>query len=118
MGGECRSSWQSLQVQRELYYGQLPVPRISGFKDEMTGKVITNAFEFGMLDPNEVADNWLKLNDEDEAPIRPVIVMRGLIAWTWRKTASVANRRPARAIPGVYGITLAGGAAADRGMQS
>jgi hypothetical protein len=74
--------YMSLQVQRELYYGQLPVPRISGFKDEMTGKVITNAFEFGMLDPNEVADNWLKLNDEDEAPIRPVIVMRGLIAWT------------------------------------
>jgi hypothetical protein len=74
--------YMSLQVQQELYYGQLPVPRISGFKDEMTGKVITNAFEFGMLDPNEVADTWLKINNENEAPVRPVILMRGLIAWT------------------------------------
>jgi hypothetical protein len=74
--------YMSLQVQQELYYGQLPVPRISGFKDEMTEKVITNAFEFGMLDPNEVADTWLKINNETEAPVRPVILMRGLIAWT------------------------------------
>ena len=73
--------YMSLHVDQELYYGQLPVPRISGFKDEMTGKVITNAFEFGMLDPNEVESTWLKIKNEDEAPVRPVILMRGLVAW-------------------------------------
>ena len=71
----------SLLVERQLYFGQLPLSRVSGFKDEMTGKVITNAFEFGMMDPNEVEKKWLPIKDASQAPIRPVITMQGLIAW-------------------------------------
>jgi hypothetical protein len=72
----------SLLVDQELYYGPLPVPHVSGFKDELTGKVITNAFQIGMLDPNEVTEHWLKIKDVSDAPVRPGIIMQGLIAWT------------------------------------
>ncbi|WP_316227592.1 MULTISPECIES: restriction endonuclease [unclassified Bradyrhizobium] len=71
----------SLMVVQKLYFGQLPLSRVSGFKDEMTGKVITNAFEFGMLDPEEVETTWLPIEDASKAPIHPVITMQGLIAW-------------------------------------
>jgi hypothetical protein len=71
----------SLFVARQLYFGQLPVPRMSGFLDQLSGKVITNAFTVGLLDPDEVESNWLKINAKEEAPIEPVIVLSGLIGW-------------------------------------
>ncbi len=52
----------SLFVTRQLYFGQLPVPRMSGFLDQLSGKVITNAFTVGLLDPDEVERDWLKIN--------------------------------------------------------
>ena len=52
---------------KQLYYGQLPVPRISGFKDELSGLVITNAFEVGLLDPDTVERDWKAIADELEA---------------------------------------------------
>ena len=71
----------SILVQRQLYFGQLPVPRISGFKDAFSGKIITNAFTVGMLDPDQVERDWQKLNVETEAPIKPVIHLMGLVGW-------------------------------------
>ncbi len=71
----------SLFVQRDLYYGPLPVPKISGFKDEMSGKVITNAFQIGLLSPEEIERDWLKIADESEAPIKPVIMLDGVVMW-------------------------------------
>jgi hypothetical protein len=59
----------------------LPVPRISGFKDELSGKIITNAFSIGLLDPTEVERDWLKINIEAEAPVHPVLLLRGLVGW-------------------------------------
>jgi hypothetical protein len=70
-----------LQVTRELYFGQQSIKKISGFKDEIKGGIIANAFQFGMLDPEEVEKFWTKIEKEDDAPIRPVISMTGLVAW-------------------------------------
>jgi hypothetical protein len=61
----------SLLVRRELFFGQLPVPRVSGFKDEFSGKIITNAFTIGLLDPDEVARSWLRIASDAEAPLDP-----------------------------------------------
>ncbi len=74
--------YASLYVEQQLYYGPLPIPRISGFLDAFTGKVITNAFSIGLLDPNEIERDWLKINRQADAPIEPVIVLQGRIAWT------------------------------------
>ena len=71
----------SLLVKNQLYYGQLPVPHISGFLDQLSGKVITNAFTVGMLDPDTVEKEWLKIDAEADAPVRPVIRLVGLIGW-------------------------------------
>ena len=71
----------STYVQRELYYGQLPVPKVSGFKDEFSGKVITNSFQVGLLDPDEISRNWTVIESEDKAPIAPVIALVGTVLY-------------------------------------
>jgi hypothetical protein len=48
-------------VEKQLYYGQMPISKISGFRDEFKGHVITNAFEVGLLDPNEIIGNGNQL---------------------------------------------------------
>jgi hypothetical protein len=70
-----------LIVTRELYLGQQPITKISGFKDEIKGGIIANAFQVGMLDPEEVEKSWKKIATETDAPIRPVMTMTGLVAW-------------------------------------
>jgi len=71
----------STLVRRDLYFGQLPIPRMSGFKDELSGKIITNAFQIGMLDPDQVEREWQKINSEEDAPVTPVIAMVGSVLW-------------------------------------
>jgi hypothetical protein len=71
----------ALHVTKQLYFGQLPLLQISGFKDEISGGVITNAFTLGILSPDEVEDSWLKIEEEEQAPIKPVIGLSGLVGW-------------------------------------
>ncbi len=70
-----------LYVSEHLYSGQLPIPRISGFKDEMTGKVITNAFAVGLLDPNEISEKWTQIDSIDALKVKPVIQLQGVVCW-------------------------------------
>ena len=42
----------SLHVERQLFFGQLPVPHISGFKDELSDAIISNAFTVGIFNSN------------------------------------------------------------------
>ena len=71
----------SLRVVRDLYFGQYPILQMSGFKDEISGGVITNAFTVGVLSPDDVEKNWLKIEKEEDAPINPVLTLTGRIAW-------------------------------------
>ena len=73
--------WVSLLVTKQLYYSQLPVPKISGFKDELSGLVITNAFEVGLLDPDIVERDWKAIADESETDVKPVITLSGVACW-------------------------------------
>jgi hypothetical protein len=73
--------YANMLVYRQLRYGQLPIPKVSGFKDEVSGSVITNAFEVGLLDPEEIERDWVKIEDEAEAKPEPVIVLRGVLCW-------------------------------------
>jgi len=70
-----------LYIQEQLYSGQLPIPKISGFKDEMTGKVITNAFAVGLLDPNEISEKWTEIKSIEELEVEPVIQLQGVVCW-------------------------------------
>jgi hypothetical protein len=71
----------SLFVRGELFFGQLPVPHISGFLDQLSGTVIANAFTLGLLDPDEVERDWQRIASEADGPVRPVIKLRGLVGW-------------------------------------
>lgn len=70
--------YANMLVHRQLRYGQLPIRKISGFKDELKGVVITNAFEVGLLDPEEIDRDWKHIAKEEEADPQPVIVLRGV----------------------------------------
>jgi hypothetical protein len=70
-----------LLVNQGLFFGQIPFAHLSGFKDELTGNVITNAFTLGILDPHEVAQTWTPIANEAEAPITPLLVLTGLIGY-------------------------------------
>lgn len=68
-----------INVQSYLFSGQLPVRQMSGFRDEISGNVITNAFSVGLLDPKEIWDNWSKIRGEEELDIPPVMRLEGLV---------------------------------------
>jgi len=70
-----------LYIERQLFFGHFPITEMSGFKDEIHGGIITNAFSIGLLDPNEIFEKWTPLTKEEDAPIHPVMTMRGLLAW-------------------------------------
>jgi hypothetical protein len=72
----------SLHVERQLYYGNLPIEKISGFKDELSGNVITNAFTTGIFHPNIVVEQWRRFEDEKKLPIRPLLWLQGRVAWS------------------------------------
>jgi hypothetical protein len=71
----------NLLVQRTLFYHQFPIERMTGFKDEISGGVITNAFETGMLDLDEVERSWKRIGDISEAPISPVLILHAMHSW-------------------------------------
>ena len=71
----------SLFVRKELYFGQFPITELSGFKDELRGGIITNAFTVGLLSPEEVERQWRKISDVDEVPVKPVVTLTGLVCW-------------------------------------
>lgn len=70
-----------IDVREQLFSGQLPILQMSGFKDEMTGKVITNAFSVGLLDPHDINENWTPIGSEDELEVKPVIRLQGVVCW-------------------------------------
>ena len=71
----------SLVVRKELYFGQFPITELSGFKDELRGGIIMNSFTVGLLSPEEVERQWKKIPDVDEAPVKPVVTLTGLVCW-------------------------------------
>ncbi len=71
----------SLHVRSTLFLGELPISEISGFRDEQTGDVITNAFTTGLISPEEVEKNWKKVGSIEDAPIKPFMILQGLVGW-------------------------------------
>jgi hypothetical protein len=70
-----------LWVEQQLYFGHMPILKMSGFKNELSGKIISNAFTIGLLDPAEVRQGWRRIQSEEELPMPPVLTVRGLVGW-------------------------------------
>lgn len=73
--------YAGLHVERRLFYGFLPLQKISGLKDELTGLVWANAFEAGLLDPTIVESEWLEIEKITDAPAPVTLVLQGLVGW-------------------------------------
>ena len=71
----------SLYVKQKLYFANVPISQISGFKDELSGGIITNAFTIGIFDPDEVIEKWQEIKAIEDAPARPVFTLQGLVGW-------------------------------------
>jgi hypothetical protein len=71
----------ALMVRSQLFYGQIPIKALSGFRDELSGRVITNAFKIKLIDPDEVEANWVRLNSVTEAPSPVLLHLTGLIGY-------------------------------------
>lgn len=70
-----------LELQSQLFLGQLPISEMSGFKDELSGQIITNAFTVGILDPEVIARDWHPINDTSDLKAKAVIHLQGLVCW-------------------------------------
>ena len=71
----------NLTVKSEVYFGNLPITKIKGFRDEQTGAIITNAFTMGGLKPEEVEQKWKLLRNNEEPPTRPLFKITGLVGY-------------------------------------
>lgn len=71
----------TLSVRKQLFFGYLPIEQISGFKDELSGDVITNAFTTGIFNFDEVINTWKRIDDEASVPARPMFGLIGRCAW-------------------------------------
>jgi len=68
----------SLHVRQEIYFGYLPIEKMRGLKDEQTGRVVTNAFTTGVIEPEQVEKTWKKLKPGESPPVEPVMKAVGL----------------------------------------
>lgn len=69
----------SARVTKRLYFGQVLISKVSGFRDEQSGAVITNAFET-LLDADDVEENWEVVESIDDLPVQPLMIVQGLVA--------------------------------------
>jgi hypothetical protein len=90
-GGRVRATFfLNLLVEQHLFLGRLPVTQFSGFLDQRTGEIITNAFTTGILDPDEVFNTWRPIT-VDQLPSKPTLRVRGLAAWPQEELAAATQ---------------------------
>lgn len=65
-----------LVVNRKLFFGIIPLEKVQGFANEITGSFTTKSFEFG-LDFVEVENKWRRLSTENELAIKPTFIFHG-----------------------------------------
>ena len=71
----------SIWVEQQFFFGNLSIKQISGFKDELYGHVITNAFTTGIFNPDDVYDNWQRIDSIEAAPQKPLMILTGLMGY-------------------------------------
>lgn len=72
----------SLRVSSQLFFGQVPLSKVSGFVDVKTDLLHTNGFEVDVVSPGEVFNKWQKVAETEELPAKPVLRFNGLVGWS------------------------------------
>lgn len=71
----------SFLVSSQLFWGHVNIEDLSGFLDHETGEVITNAFTTGDIDPDDVWENWQRIESIEDVPVPPTFGLKGLVGW-------------------------------------
>jgi len=69
-------------VKRRLFFGQLSLTQLKGFRDEKTGYTITRGFTTEGINFDEVERSWRRLRNEEEIAIEPLIKFQALDYYT------------------------------------
>jgi len=62
-----------LWVERHSYFGNVPLSRISGFQNEVTGGVLTRGFTTDLLNFQELKAQFRQVTDEDSLAVSPAL---------------------------------------------
>jgi hypothetical protein len=65
----------NLVIESRLYFGELPLKELSGFKDEITGRTITRGYITKDLDVEDVQKNWRRINSIEELAVKPLLTL-------------------------------------------
>jgi hypothetical protein len=76
-------------VEQKLYFGHVPLAQISGFKNEIDGRVVFSSLTTQWLDLREVEQTWRRIESIDELAVKPVLLF---VATDSYETAQPANR--------------------------
>lgn len=68
----------NISVGQNLFFGQVPIKKAQGFKNELTGAFTTKSIETDRIDVAEVEKNWTKLQNKDELAVKPVTIVLAL----------------------------------------
>jgi hypothetical protein len=63
----------TITTKRNWYFGNLPLAKISGFKDEIEGGLVTKGFTTAVMDIVEIQESWQRLGSVDELAVKPVL---------------------------------------------
>jgi len=61
------------EVENKLYYHNLPLTAVSGFRDEVDGKVVTKGFTTASMNVNDILSKWQQLDSLSAIAVRPVM---------------------------------------------
>jgi len=62
-----------ITVERKLYFGYLPLVKVSGFKDEVQGSLVTKGFTTDVINLVNIQKSWEKIESQDELAVKPVM---------------------------------------------
>jgi hypothetical protein len=65
----------SIWVQKKVYFGQWPLTEVKGFKDEISGSLITDSILTSFLDMREVEKTWQEIGSVDQLAVTPVLTL-------------------------------------------
>ena len=61
-----------------LYFGELQIIDIKGFRDELTGAILTNGFTTDWLDAKKVEREWREIASQDEIAVTPLLTVTAI----------------------------------------
>lgn len=63
-------------VAERLYFGQLPLQDVRGFRDDQSGDLLTNGFTTSPMDIAELEKSWGRIESIEQLSVKPVFGLR------------------------------------------